>query len=156
MSDIKFSLCCTFSLIIPSSYTILSTAEIIWVIDGSPLMRIFSHGATLSPSLFMEICNSWKKVPWLKHWLNLLRATFTLQDKERKKNNIKVNKDVQVNNTIYENILRKISITDTRMVSKLQNISQMFIHFIKYILFNTMYILLHLGQWLESRACSIC
>lgn len=49
----------------------------------------------------------------IKHWLNLLRATFTLQDKERKKNNIKVNKDVQVNNTIYENILREISITDT-------------------------------------------
>lgn len=82
----------------------------------------------------------------IKHWLNLLRATFTLQDKERKKNNIKVNKDVQVNNTIYENIFRKISITDTRMVSKLQNISQMLIHFIKYILFNTMYILLHLRQ----------
>lgn len=80
----------------------------------------------------------------IKHWLNLLRATFTLQ--ERKKNNIKVNKDVQVNNTIYENILRKISITDTRMVSKLQNISQMLIHFIKNILFNTMYILLHLRQ----------
>lgn len=49
----------------------------------------------------------------IKHWLNFLRATFTLQDKERKKNNIKVNKDVKVNNTIYENILREISITDT-------------------------------------------
>lgn len=75
---------------------------------GSSAMGPLSHQVCLWKFVTPE-----KKVPWLKHSLNLLRATFTLQDKERKKNNIKVNKDVQVNNTIYENILREMSITDT-------------------------------------------